>query len=441
MDHTRMDYTRVTVHGSARRSDLVLPNAEPLVDIMPALLDLLDEDPTRSGSMRLSTIEGVQLDPEKALADQHVLDGALLHLVPVDQAPPPPEISDVTEAVLLERERRRDVWNQAWARRAATASAAVLGFLAARLVLPTHGRALTWAIALAVVAVALAARRTTTWPVPGLIALVCGGAVATGAWQAGTLAHAQAHLRVAQVLGAVAVGWLALALTAGWGARRRPVLVGAALGAVAAAVPLVLQAVGLSYEASHVVSATAATLAIGLLPGWAMAMSGLSGLDDQIVGGRAARRDAAATLARDAFATLGWLAVGLCVPLTISLMVLARTPGRWTAGLAIALGVTLACRARFFPLAEQVAALWAMVGVLGVTLLTGWVWQPVPRAAILAVVALVIVLVLSGRPADHTRARLRTWLNLLEQFAVLAVIPVLLGWFGVYHDLLQAFHR
>jgi hypothetical protein len=42
-------------------------------------------------------------------------------------------------------------------------------------------------------------------------------------------------------------------------------------------------------------------------------------------------------------------------------------------------------------------------------------------------------------PPAHTRARLRRAGNTLEMFAVVALLPVTLGVFGVYPDLLGTF--
>jgi hypothetical protein len=44
-----------------------------------------------------------------------------------------------------------------------------------------------------------------------------------------------------------------------------------------------------------------------------------------------------------------------------------------------------------------------------------------------------------ARPASHQRAYLRRVGNAVEALAVIALIPLLLGMFGVFSDLLQAF--
>lgn len=86
-----MDYTRVTVHGSAHRGDLVVPSSEPLIAVLPRLLEMLSETCPGGAGVALTTPEGFQLDLERSLAEQEVRDGQLLLVVPADQTPPPPQ--------------------------------------------------------------------------------------------------------------------------------------------------------------------------------------------------------------------------------------------------------------------------------------------------------------------------------------------------------------
>jgi hypothetical protein len=51
---------------------------------------------------------------------------------------------------------------------------------------------------------------------------------------------------------------------------------------------------------------------------------------------------------------------------------------------------------------------------------------------------LVVIMVLA-RPAAHQRAFLRRVGNAFEALAVIALIPLLLGMFGIFSDLLRAF--
>ena len=76
------EFTRLTVIGSARKADLVVPNDEAVAGLMPRLMDLLDE-PTGSVVRPLTLVRttGEQLDAALTIADQQVSDGELLRLV------------------------------------------------------------------------------------------------------------------------------------------------------------------------------------------------------------------------------------------------------------------------------------------------------------------------------------------------------------------------
>jgi len=107
-------------------------------------------------------------------------------------------------------------------------------------------------------------------------------------------------------------------------------------------------------------------------------------------------------------------------------------------GLAVI--IISALRTRAFPLAAQQMALWfaALTGLLGGLLgqhrLSGLV-----VAAILIGISVLIVIMVVARPASHQRAFLRRIGNAAEALAVIGLIPLLLGMFGVFSDLLKAF--
>jgi hypothetical protein len=65
--------------------------------------------------------------------------------------------------------------------------------------------------------------------------------------------------------------------------------------------------------------------------------------------------------------------------------------------------------------------------------------EPGLTLVILAAATLVIAVGAGVNPAAHQRASLRRLGNTLEAFAMVALIPVVLGVFDVYSDLLGAF--
>ena len=80
---------------------------------MPRLMDLLDE-PTGSVVRPLTLVRstGEQLDVALTIADQQVSDGELLRLVRSDDAPPPPEVADVTDVLGETLRDRSGLWSR-----------------------------------------------------------------------------------------------------------------------------------------------------------------------------------------------------------------------------------------------------------------------------------------------------------------------------------------
>lgn len=435
-----MDYTRLTIHGTSRRGDLVVPSDEPLIELMPYLLDVLEEDPGKAHVRALTTVDGEQLATHRSLAEQGILDGTLLDLVPIDEAPPAPEISDVTEAVVTERERRGDVYGQTWARRLVLLTVSVLGFLAVIQLLQPYANEVAWALGAGAITLAVISRWRPNWPAKAASATAIGGAVAAGGWFATQYIPLAANdVLIVGGLGAICGGAL-VSLVVAWGAKQQPMLLGSAAAVLSAGLPLGLRMWGLSPADSAVISVGLGTLAIGLLPGLALTLSGLTRLDDSIVDGVTTDRESAGRVAHDSFAVLGWIVVGMCVPLLFSLISVTALPGGWATTFALLVGIVLACRARFFPLVEPIGALWLCVAVLSYGMLAAKV-DPQWQAPVLLGAAGALILIVALRPAAHVRARIRGWMNLIEQLAVIALIPVLLGYFGVFTDLLRTFQR
>jgi len=58
---------------------------------------------------------------------------------------------------------------------------------------------------------------------------------------------------------------------------------------------------------------------------------------------------------------------------------------------------------------------------------------------ILIAIAVLVVIMVLAQPAAHQRAFLRRVGNAFEALAVIALIPLLLGMFGIFRDLLRVF--
>jgi hypothetical protein len=98
---------------------------------------------------------------------------------------------------------------------------------------------------------------------------------------------------------------------------------------------------------------------------------------------------------------------------------------------------------RAYPLTVEVACLVAAALVVVAGLVHRWVqaepglwWAGTAVAGTVAAAALVV---LGYEPRPHTRARARQLADRLEGLAVVALVPVAVGVFGVYSRLLDTF--
>jgi type VII secretion integral membrane protein EccD len=436
-------YSRVTLVGARRRIDLVVPSTEPVGTLLPDLLRLVGDEPVSPPRARqLVGADGEVLAPDVTLAEAEVHDGAVLRVVVQHDVPPAPVVHDVIEEVSDDTDVRAWRWGPVARRWTATATVvagclllawmlaraarsgplaadaltvAALGLLGCGIVAGRVRESAGTALALGGGAVALVASWTATgvagWPPhPRLVA---AGAV---------LATVTVLLGLTSPLGRVGVvgGGLALGLAAAWGA-----------GVAAALAP----------ERLAAVMAVASIVLLGLLPRVALTASGLTALDDRRTAGEeVGRRDAVAAIAA-AHGGLSLATVATAASSALAGVLLVGAPSRWTVTLALALVVVLASRARVYPLVAEVAALLAAAGAVLASLLTLWLDRAGlagPLAGVLALLAVALV-VLGVEFPEHVRARLRRHGDRLEAVAVLAAVPLAIGVFGTYAQLLETF--
>jgi type VII secretion integral membrane protein EccD len=434
------EFTRLTVIGSARKADLVVPNDEAVAGLMPRLMDLLDE-PTGSVVRPLTLVRttGEQLDVALTIADQRVSDGELLRLVRSDDAPPPPEVADVTDVLGESLRDRAGLWSRFT--RELTGSVSI-GVLSCALAAQLSAGLLPLVVAVVVLSLtsAIVGRASLRWIcVVGTAAGI--GVAANAAWQfSSSLNLAQPLQLAAATMGLAVLGWLCLGLGFGQGLRSQPAWSGSLVGVSVSALPLIMVALG-----SPVVEAAAATAAVsvvlcGVLPRLALAASGLTGLDDQVVEGHPRRRDEVAMTVNDAYRLLSWVTVAVAVPIAVTGATLLASDDLWAVGVGLVVIIVSALRTRAFPLSVQQMALWSAVlaGLLGGLLGQPRLGGPMV-AAILAGISVLVLIMVLARPAPHQRAFLRRFGNVIEALSVIALIPLLLGMFGIFSDLLGAF--
>jgi type VII secretion integral membrane protein EccD len=435
-----VEFTRLTVIGSARKADLVVPNDEAVSGLMPRLMELLEE-PTSSVVRPLTLVRatGEQLDVGLTIADQQVSDGELLRLVRSDDAPPPPEVADVTDVLGESMRDRAGLWST-FARELTGAVAVGVLSCAAATQLPARPVAFVVAVLALSVAAAILGRAAMRWLCIALTAAALGVAAAT-VWSFSTELGLPPGLRfAAAVSGFAALGWICLGIGHGQGLRSRPAWLGSLVGVPISALPLIMVALGSAAEQAAAVTAAVAVVVCGVLPRLALAASGLTGLDDQVVEGHPRRRDDVSLTVNEAYRLLSWVTFAIAIPIAVTSAVLLASKDLWTVAVGLAVIIVSALRTRAFPLAVQQVALWfaVLVGLLAGVLGQSRLSEPLVAVILIAIAVLVVIMVLA-RPAAHQRAFLRRVGNAFEAVVVIALIPLLLGMFGIFSDLLRAF--
>ncbi|MDX3760186.1 MULTISPECIES: type VII secretion integral membrane protein EccD [Streptomyces] len=441
--------SRVTLIGERRRVDLVLPSQEPVGLLLPEVMRLLDDRTSDRPELRhLVTTEGSALAHDSTLESAGVPDGAVLRLVPLEDAPAAPVVHDVTDEVADDLNVRTWRWSPASRRIVAGVAtvgwAVIAGTLARReFALSAVGSALVTVAAVSALAGALFGRAGQRGLATTL--LVTGGTLgALGAW---TLADAHAWSGVARLAG-VAVALVVTLLLLGWfTALGRGGLVGAAtvVGCVLCwQVAVAVQSgAGTSVEQARVgaLLSVVSVVALGVLPRLALMASGLSGLDDRRSSGTSVSRYQVSTALTATHRGLALATIVLAVSAMAAGLLVLRAPSAWTVLLSVVVAVVLALRARAFPLVIEVVALFGAGAVVAVRLVG--VWQEHSGAAgplaVLVTLAVLPLMVLAVQPAEHVRVRLRRFGDVLESVGVIALFPLVIGAFGVYGRLLGTF--
>ena len=434
------DFTRLTVIGSARKADLVVPNDEAVSGLLPRLMELLNE-PTGSVVRPLTLVRstGEQLDVALTVADQQVSDGELLRLVRSDDAPPPPEVADVTDVLGESRRDRAGLWSRS-ARE--LTGAVAMGVLSCAVAAQLRAGLIPLVVAIVVVSAtaAILGRAGMRWICVAVTAAALGVAAAA-IWRSSAALELAPSLRLsAAVLGFAALGWICLGLGYGQGLRSRAAWFGSLVGVPVSTLALIMVSLGWRSEAAAAVTAAVAVVACGVLPRLALAAAGLTGLDDQVVEGHPRRRDEVTLTVNEAYRLLSWVTFAVAIPIAVTGATLLASDDLWTVAVGLVVITVSALRTRAFPLAVPQMALWfaVLAGLLGGLLSQARIGDLL-RVVILAGLIVLVVIMVLARPASHQRAFLRRVGNTLEALAVIALIPLLLGMFGIFSDLLEAF--
>jgi len=427
---TGVGLTRVTLWGARRRVDLVLPSESSVATLLPDITRVLHEPTAASPrSFALTLADGTVLGLEQSLRSAQVRDGAVIRVSPLSVAPPPAVVRDVTDEVADDLASRRGRWGRGPLQLTASV-VAVVAFAIASFLTRDTAPGVAGAV-LFVVGVGLGVLASR----PAGVTLVVSGGVAAAVDVPALVGRLDQRAALAVVVLAVVVLGLG-AVTA----RLRAAVTGATTGLVLLAVWVVLRLTDVAVGRTAAVVALLSIALLGLAPRLALVASGLTRLDDEVSAGRAVSsvpvRSALDTAHRGLSLATGAAALGAGVAGSV----LALADGGWSLALALlTAGVTM-LRARSFPLAAQVVAAVAAAAAVGICLGVRWLTapgtEPVAVAGGALAVAVAAVLLLDAAPAAHVQARLRVTADRVEALAVIAVLPVVVGVFGVYPRLL-----
>ncbi|MFJ9549826.1 type VII secretion integral membrane protein EccD [Streptomyces erythrochromogenes] len=444
---SRAQLSRVTLIGERRRADMVLPSDTPIGQLLPDILQLLDDRAaSRPLTRQLIASDGSALPHDSTLATAGIADGAVLRLVRSHSAPPAPVVHDVTD--LVSDDLDLQAWRWRPAARRGSAGVATVAFTVTAALLARREFALdSLAGALAAVTLVLMVAGAAVSRIGqgnrGLataLLLASGGLGVLTAWTAADAHGWPGTARLAAVAGALV---LTLALLGYCSPLGRGGLFGAVATAVITALWEVVAAVQSDPARLGAVMALVSVVLLGLLPRLALMASGLTALDDRRSGGASVSRHEVgnALAATHRGLALATIVTAISAAAAGWLLTLAEKPSVWTVALPSLVAVVLLSRARAFPLVAEVVALIAAAALLVVRLVMLWTGHDggAGPLTVLVVAALLPLLVLAVQPPDHVQVRLRRTADLIESVGMVGLFPLAVGVFGVYGQLLNKF--
>ncbi|MFD4246659.1 type VII secretion integral membrane protein EccD [Streptomyces sp. NPDC058525] len=444
---SRAQLSRVTLVGERRRADVVLPSDTPIGQLLPDILQLLDDRAaTRPLTRQLITSDGSALPHESTLASAGIADGAVLRLVRSHSAPPAPVVHDVTDLVSDDLDLQAWRWRPAARRGSAGVATVALTVTAALLARREFGLESLAGALTAVTLVLMAAGALVSRIGQGnrglatALLLASGGLGLLTAWTAADAYHWSGSARLAAVAGALVLTLLLLGYFS-------PLGRGGLFGAVATAVITALWEAVAALQGDPArlgaVMALVSVVLLGLLPRLALMASGLTALDDRRSGGASVSRHEVgnALAATHRGLALATIATAISAAAAGWLLTLADEPSVWTVALPALVAVVLLSRARAFPLVAEVVALIAAAVLLVVRLVMLWTEHGggAGPLAVLGLAGLLPLLVLAVQPPEHVQVRLRRTADLVESVGMVGLFPLAVGVFGVYGQLLNKF--
>lgn len=438
--------TRVTVSGGNRNVELLLPADQPVASLLPRMTEILGDPSLHdAGGSRtvLNRLGGPALSERSTLHDEGVVDGAWLYLTSTEDALPEPIVFDVSDVVEDEMPHLTHATTDRPRGSFSARLGAVALFIALWVLVDWRHALLTPATAVAAAGALIIAAALPGAQRAKSVALSAFALAATGyyLWTA--------HLTPWRSL---AVAALVMAGVQVAHEVNRRAFRGAGVVVGCGALVAGMWAAGLhsatTERAAALCIGVLSFFLIGLAPRAALALAGLNSLDDARSRGATVRRQSVLSVLRTAHRMLAGALLWLAGSVFVASIVTARAPlttWKWDLPLLGLLGLALLLRARHFPLAPERAALaLAGIGVLTVTgraLATSVDTPAIKVAACVALTVGALALLTAGEvhAPDHVAARGRIIADRVESVAAIAIVPLLVGHFGVYSALARTF--
>ncbi|MFD4433479.1 EsaB/YukD family protein [Nocardia sp. NPDC058497] len=429
-------FVRVSVVSGDSQLDVSLPARRPLAEYITDITELLaiePDDPVTAWA--LSAPARGTLAMESTLAESGVLDGAVLHLTPLELAARTPYVDDVVDAVESAVDRGERRFRGVHRDRAIAAlvvmACAVAAMLCAGLRPGVLGALPVIVLAALIAVLALIAgtpeRSLIAW---GLVPLAAAAAVCVVPGDPGVAVPA-----------GISSAFLGGALAVALGSRRVGHILGATVAAAGFAAAAVAVALGANSTALSAWIAPLLVLLVAVVPRGAVLGSGLLDLVRRGEQGYTVPRavvDAATRRGRDLL-DVGIGAVVAAVSTTVATLIWT---GVWVqVALGILIGVVVLLRSRSYTDTRHVALLLAVPVI--VTLSAGAVaarelagQDMVIRSIVLTAVAatVVVTLVVAGfvRLGEVASARVARLWNAVDPVLLVLLLPATFGAQGIY---------
>ena len=425
-------FLRISVLGSTHNADLVVPSDQSATTLLPQFLGLLGEPHGPQGTYTLTTALGEPIDLHRPMGEVGLVDGAVLRLSQETETPPVPVVSDLVDATA--EHEASGLWvaaSRGWVLSVCSALMTVVALVF--LLLPRGPYALDVGVGAAglyvVSMLCRILRKDLAWAY-----FIAAGVV--GIWWAWLqLMTGTSPLTVLLIL--LVAQLISLLVHT---RQRFAYAIGLAVLAVSTGAWWLIHFLVVEPVRAGAITATLALLLLGLAPRLALSIAGVFKADDAVGHGASMALSEVVSRLNRAHQVLSVAVVLLAGLWTLGILPVAGTAvgNVWALAMTASLVVAWTLRGRHFPLTTERTAIY--VAALIATSAVAWsqrttAWAPIAAAAL----ALFLAVMLFVRTSDLAAAQLRRVATWVETAAVILTVPVLVGMFDLYTQLLGSF--